>query len=259
MPSIFGKLGSFDEAEIKLLLESQQQGNDSPYVPKVGTGNHKEHPKYIYFYRIYLKNSRLGVEHYFWHRGNANDDASAINKLDAITPHGISIPTGGVGIDEALAFIARETQKPASDWKRNGADFDDPPSSKKLLWTIRSYVAFMIDDSAWDLLNANSGKPAISFDAEDATSGRKGNHSFYDAFSISVNPTGTAPRTVICMINHMKKNAGGTDLLAADGTQNFKFNLFAKVQLVGSTPENPKEIIVLIDPPGGNQGPPEAP
>jgi hypothetical protein len=243
--------------------------NDSPFDTKFGTGNFLMAPKYIYFYKLCFDGSRIKVDHFFWHQGNPTSTAQEINALGAIVPRGITPGNGEIGIDDALATIAgfAHADSPAnpSPWKRTtGEDFDDPAGSGMLLWTIRSYVAFMIDDSAWEILRLN-GRPAITFDNENPGQGTKGNHSFYDAFdeTISVTADNSVKRNVVCMINHMKRGQAGDDLLAPGNPghrqQNFKFNIFAKVRLQGWENDNRRQLIVMIDPPGGNQGPPDAP
>jgi hypothetical protein len=264
----FAKIVTIDEANIESIFFDLASDNDSPFDKKYGSGKFLEAPKYIYFYKIYFDGSRIKVDHYFWHQGEPTDGPDKVNALGAIKPRNSNIANGEIGIDEALkniATIAHKDTSGSSPWKRStGEDFNDPRGSGMLLWTIRSYVAFMIDDDAWEILRLN-GKPAITFDDKNPQQGIKGNHSFYDTFddSITVDAGNRMNRNVVCMLNHMKYNRAGDDLMAPStpghGRQNFKFNIFAKVKLQGWDEDNRRQLIVMIDPPGGNEGPPGAP
>jgi hypothetical protein len=115
-------IGSFvvaTEPEIEELYfkKAFRGNNDSPYDTKYGTGNFKKAPNYIYFYRIYLNQNRLAVDHYYWHRGNANDDFQTVAGRKPITPRGNVIGTDDLGIEDALATIAKLAASGNAEWK----------------------------------------------------------------------------------------------------------------------------------------------
>jgi hypothetical protein len=265
----FANIIPITEDELSDKILSNFVASDSPFDQKFGSNNFTNAPKYIYFYKLCFDGSRIKVDHFFYHQGVPMSTADEINALGAIVPRGVTPRAGEIGIDEALTAIARiayeEDPTKPSGWKRTtGEDFDDPAGSGMLLWTMRSYIAFMIDDEAWEILRLG-GRPAITFDNENPGQGTKGNHSFYDAFddAFAVTQSGSEKRNIVCMINHMKRNRQGDDLLAPGNSghrrQNFKFNIFAKVKLNGWDDDNRRQLIVMIDPPGGNEGPPGAP
>lgn len=256
---------------IEDLLEKFNKQNDratnhNVFDEKFGKPKFDDDPRYVYFYRIYLKDNRLAAQHFFYHRESGVDGRPL-----PITPKQVPVPNGGQGVEAVMTLLMNEAHDHGSSsrwYLRQEGDFR-LNSADPLKWTVRSYIAFVFDDAAWQLVSNGRVNPAIEFD----TSGNfTGNHSFYDAFTQEVPVTVDLPhvypetgkRTVFCMINHMKKNVRGDDHMGQrpnpkDPMQMFKFDIRLKVLLAGSKPGNENGVVVIIDPVSGNEGPPDEP
>ncbi len=214
----------------------------------------KVSPRRINFYHMSFDGGQLRVRHYLWHPGKPGDKDETINALSTIRARG-STEAGGANIDDALkalATIAHEDTDGKSPWLRTDSrDFQDVGTNYDgVLWKWRSYVAFMFDDPNWQIAASTGNKSAIRFDAD---AGDHGNHSFFDGFDDIIDVGSGTTRRVACMLNHMRKNDGGARLEAGDGIQHVKFDIHVDATLAN----NPKPLRIVIDPGGGNQGPPD--
>jgi hypothetical protein len=132
-----------------------------------------------------------------------------------------------------------------------------------IVWRHKSYVAVLVDSRHWDLLN-NANQPAIVFNTN---KGSTANHTFFDAqkLPITLAPQAgdlqdTGRRWAIYFVNHMKKNDYGDDIgRKPNGSkrtevEKFIFDIYFEVAGVDGT-----KTVVIVDPDGGNEGPPIGP
>jgi hypothetical protein len=198
-------------------------------------------PHCVYFYYVRINNSgALEVDHYFYFRGPPDDPKQWEE-----------IPYDDVpGIVKELAENARPSGKknPAALPSHN---FEGITMRRK------SYVAFYVDERHWLFHKRADDKNAMVY--SDIKAGQP-NYSFFDANDVEVvmpikGSAATDTRTGIFMINHMKRDANGNDLVAGDALE-FAFDMFFGVSFVHPTS---KTLTVIFDPGGTNQGPPEKP
>lgn len=215
------------------------------YLQRLGSPDecHKKFqyvPRCIYFFYLRLNNDGcLKVEHYFYVEGPA-DDPSQWKK----------IPYDDVeGILYELALNARPS---GNRYGRLSLK-----NFEKVKFRRKSYVAFFLDEGNWAFHKRADRRSAMIFNSIKA--GVKDNFSFFDAkdfqFPMPRSDGHTDLRTGIFMINHMKKNAQGDDLEGPDPVK-FAFDMFFDVRFAEPTKE---KLVVIFDPGGDNQGPPQQP
>lgn len=108
----------------------------------------------------------------------------------------------------------------------------------------------------WALHKRADGGTAIAFNIGKSSTP---NHSFFDGRDLEVEIPdgggGTDRRSAIALINHMKRNSDGEDLLEGDA-QPFLFDVYVDASYSGSTGS---ALTVILDPGGTNMGPPVPP
>jgi hypothetical protein len=125
-------------------------------------------------------------------------------------------------------------------------------------WKRKSYIVFLMDDEAWEFMKKSDQNVAIACSTEH---GNTENNSFFDADDIKIDVSkdgSTEWRSAVVLLNHLKKNADGDDLLfKPDGTndsQPFKFDMYFHL-----TDDTGDTRPVRLDPDGTNMGPPIGP
>lgn len=195
-------------------------------------------PYSLYFYYVRLDgNGRLRVDHYFYVDGPPEDPV----EWKPIPPERVA----AIVVELAANARAGGANPPPS-----GSNFQD------IVWTRKSHLAILIDEEGWALQRRADGGTAIAFNT------RKGgtpNHSFFDARDLEVGipdgSGGTDTRSAIALINHMKRNADGDDLLAGEA-QSFMFDVYVELSYSGAAAS---AVTIIIDPDGNNMGPPIGP
>lgn len=207
---------------------------DSVYDPRLTTPggptpNFDLVPHTVYFYYVRLDtDGRLRVRHY---------------TRESATP----IPYDT--LSQVVQEMVDNVRDGDSSWPSDGKNFAD------IVWKRKSYVAFFIDEANWELHKNGNPQEGIRFVASPTP-----NHSFYDAIDLKVTVanrrTGViTQRSAIAMINHMKRNAAGDDLVLGD-SQTFKFEMIFDVKFadLSNAP-----LVAIFDPEGTNLGPPIGP
>lgn len=167
-------------------------------LPKKGTFNFGALPRCMYFYYIgpYLLGEpgydasnprKRKIRHYYHADRDVKIDYDATEQLIIELTHNARKP--------------ELNQIPPPD----GADL------KYLVWTRKSYIAFVVDEPDVDFDYDNP----IIFNKDVDGKGER-NHTFFDGWSKPVyipneNGVGGVSRPVVCFINHMKRR-GGSDL-----------------------------------------------
>lgn len=200
-----------------------------------------ESPHSIYFFYMRVnENGALCVDHYFYFDGPPDDP-----KKWARIPYG--------KVEEKIAYLA-QNGRPSST--RNPIPLADH-NFEKIIFRRRSYVAFFLDEANWSFhrRQAQLGRYAMVFNE---TKAKAKNYSFFDAMDLSFemdNSTGgQSKRTGVVLINHMIGSDGKP--LGPNDKQDFHFDMYFDVAF--ATPNN-QRLVVVFDPTGTNQGPPEQP
>lgn len=200
-----------------------QSGNVSQaYAPKRGTDGFRDVPHSIYFYYVgpeYIDGSGdpyRKVFHYYYFdpdRPIYHDEVE-----DRVT---------------ALAENAR--RHPSRQYPpAHGEDF------KYVVWDCKSYIVFLVDD---DIELERDG--AVDF--QPTIWGGGDNHSFFDAWDMSIEVAGNLRPAVGC-VNYMKRDLSGADL--------------GRIKQVFTVTVNPKtgsKRLTWPDSGGTNNGPPIGP
>ncbi|MEA3043701.1 MAG: hypothetical protein QOH47_1539 [Sphingomonadales bacterium] len=194
-------------------------------------------PYCIYFYYVVLdEDHKPRVDHYFYVDGPPSDPS----RWQPIPVDGVAAIIPGLVTNARL----RGTNPPPS-----GANFQD------IVWTRKSHIVILVDEADWSLHKLVEGRTALSFNV---AKGSTPNHSFFDARDIEIQfprDGGTDTRSAIALVNHMKRNSDGDDLLGGEA-QRFVFDVYLDVGYSGS-PASP--LTVIFDPDGNNLGPPLPP
>jgi hypothetical protein len=198
----------------------------------------KHVPYSLYFYYVRLDgDSRLRVDHYFYVDGPPDDPA----EWQPIPPDRVAA---------IVAELAANARTGGSNPPSSGSNFQD------IVWTRKSHLAILIDEEGWALQRRADGGTAISFNMG---KGSTPNHSFFDARDLEVGiPDGSGGadrRSAIAIINHMKRNSDGEDLLEGEA-QSFKFDVYVELSYSGAAAS---AVTIIIDPDGTNMGPPLGP
>jgi hypothetical protein len=195
-------------------------------------------PYSLYFYYVRLDGGgRLRVDHYFYVDGPPDQPA----EWKPIPPDRVAAIT---------AELAANARAGGSNPPPFGSNFQD------IVWIRKSHVVILIDEEGWALQRRADGGTAIAFNTH---KGSTPNHSFFDARDLEVgisNGGGAADtRGAIALINHMKRNADGEDLLEGEA-QPFMFDVYGKVSYSGAATS---AVTIILDPDGTNMGPPIGP
>ncbi|HYI47886.1 MAG TPA: hypothetical protein VEX35_05410 [Allosphingosinicella sp.] len=195
-------------------------------------------PYSLYFYYVRLdRDSRLRVDHYFYVDGPPEHP----EEWKPIPPDRVAAIVAG---------LAANARAGGSNPPPSGANFQD------IVWTRKSHLAILIDEEGWALQRRADGGTAIAFNRR---KGSTPNHSFFDARDLEVEISGgsggTGRRSAIALINHMKRNSDGEDLLEGEA-QPFVFDVYVDVRYSGSPGS---AMTVILDPDGTNMGPPLGP
>lgn len=195
-------------------------------------------PYSLYFYYVRLDGAgRLRVDHYFYVDGPLDHP----EQWQPIPPERVAAIT---------AELAANARAGGSNPPPSGGDFQD------IVWIRKSHLAILIDEENWVLHKRADGRAAV---VVETGKGSTPNHSFFDARDLDVEIPGgsgsTDSRTAISLINHMKRNSDGDDLLDGEA-QRFAFNIYLDVSYGGATAS---KLTVILDPDGTNMGPPIGP
>lgn len=198
----------------------------------------KDVPYSLYFYYVRLDgDSRLRVDHYFYVDGPPEDSA----EWKPIPPGRVAAITVG---------LAANARAGGANPPSSGSNFQD------IVWTRKSHLVILIDEEGWALQRRADGGTAIVFNRR---KGSTPNHSFFDARDLEVGiPNGSGgadTRGAIALINHMKRNADGDDLLDGEA-QSFMFDVYVELSYSGAAAS---AVTIIIDPDGTNMGPPLGP
>lgn len=200
----------------------------------------KYSPHSIYFFYMRInENGALNVDHYFYFDGPPDDPTKW-----AMIPYGM--------VGDKIKELA-SNGRPGN---HNPLPLPDH-NFENIVFRRKSYVAFFLDEANWSFhkRQAQLGRFAMVFNETKA--GDK-NYSFYDAMDLSFlmdnSSGGQSIRTGVVLINHMIGKDGKP--LPAGDEQKFHFDMFFDVEF--ATP-NQQRLVVVFDPTGTNQGPPEQP
>ena len=225
---------------IDQVLAQQIGATPDIYTVKRNDPGYDYVPHSVYFFYIRINNSgQLAVDHYFYFRGPPDDPTQWEE-----------IPYEDVDdIVRTLALNARPT----------GAGNPAPLPAhnfENILLRRKCYVAFYVDEEHWLFHKRDDGNNAMVF-SEVKTNVT--NYSFFDAKDIDIQMPrfngGTDTRRGVFLINHMKRDAAGNDLVEGDVVP-FAFDMYFGVHFANPTT---KTLTVIFDPGGTNQGPPEKP
>lgn len=186
-------------------------------------------PHTVYFYYVRLDtDGRLTVKHY-------------TRSSPAPIPHG--------SLQQVVQEMVDNVRNGDTAWASDGKNFAD------IKWTRKSYIAFFIDESNWDLHKNGSPYGGVRFVAPHTS-----NHTFFDAVDLKATvvnrTTGViSQRSAIAFVNHMKRNEAGDDLVLGD-IQKFKFEIIFDVKFADLSTA---PLIAIFDPEGTNLGPPVSP
>lgn len=228
---------------IEGLLSSSLHGKNHDVYEKRLTQNNPP-PKWdyvphcIYFYYVRIdRDGKVRVDHYLY----ANSDLDHPSTWPKI-PHS-DVP----GILRNLALNGRPSTGRKDPPKLPSNNFDEIP------WNRRCYIAIFFDEANWSFHKRADGKSGIVFNPSQGMP----NHTFFDAMDVELElpngDGGTDKRTAIFFVNHYRKNDQGDDL---DERQEFKFDMWLTAKFAES---NDTGMVVIFDPGGTNDGPPEQP
>jgi hypothetical protein len=189
-------------------------------------------PRWVYFYYIKVNAAgHLEVKHYlYWEKDAAGQY--------------LPIPND----DAKLAAIAKDL----ADRARIGDDTYRLASAnfQNVIWNKKkSYIMSFFDHARWNVHGRDDAREGVVFN--DATP----NFSFFDAKKLPVTLQGGDQRYVLSIINHMKRNAAGDDLLL---NEQIKYKFDFVVDIGYSTIDAPP-VLMILDPGGTNQGTSDAP
>ncbi len=207
--------------------------------------NHQYVPHCIYFFYIRVNgNGALKVDHYFYFKGPP-DDPMKWEKLEYNDVINVE------GIIKQLALNARPSGV------KNPAPLPDHNFANIIL-RRKSYVVFFLDEANWAFHKQSGGRFAMAFN--EGKSGNQPNHSFFDGHDLEIQMPifGTQDedtRTGVLLVNHMKSDAVGTDLVMGEEPE-FAFDMYFDVEFADPSSQR---LTVIFDPGGTNQGPPEIP
>jgi hypothetical protein len=202
----------------------------NPWTPFV------EEPHVVYFYYLRFDTDGMLTTACKAYTDGPDPDRPAPN---ARIPHD--------RVPAIIKWLALKARKPGTF---PAADLDN------MRWDHKSYIAFFVDETSWQLHKRPDGKSAVVFN----TNGSAGpNLSFFDAADVDVEmpisgTTRVDTRTAIYFVNHMKRDAEGNDL--RDEDQPFQFDMFFNVTFAGAPT---LKTTVILDPGGTNDGPPLQP
>lgn len=228
--------------------------DDGIYAQRLNDHNYPlfaEDPHSIYFFYIRLNmNGALKVDHYFYFDGPPDDPAKWKK-----------IPYGRIA--DKIEFLVHNARP-------SGAHNPAPlrqHNFEGVTFRRRSYVAFFLDEQNWSFhkRRVQNGRYAMIYNGEKAGARMEGpiasapNYSFFDAmdleFLMDNSDGGKSIRTGVVFINHMKKDAIGTPLGRND-KQPFAFDMYFDIRFADPSDQR---LVVVFDPGGTNQGPPETP
>lgn len=188
-------------------------------------------PYVIYFYHVRLEpQGRLQVTHY-----------------TKVYQQAVTYPMLQGAVQNLVDNARNGGSAPAPDLTDNFAN---------IVWTRKSYVVIFVDEESWTLHRNGDPLEGVRFN----TLLGMPNHTFFDADDLTVNVqdpvTGVVTqRSAIAIVNHMKRNEAGDDLLQTEA-QHFKFEIIFDVKFVD---QSDAPMIVIFDPGGTNLGPPIPP
>ena len=224
----------------------EQRLNDHIHYPKFQGDPHS-----IYFFYIRLnENGRLKVDHYFYFEGPP-DDPKKWKKI----PYN--------KIAKKIEFLANNARPSGA---RNPAPLRQH-NFEGVAFRRRSYIAFFLDEENWSFhkRQLQNGRFAMLYNEEkaclqmDPKLPAAPNFSFFDAMDVEFlmenSDGGHSIRTGIVLINHMKKDSQGTPLKPRD-VQPFAFDMYFDINFADPSDQ---QLVVVFDPGGTNQGPPEQP
>jgi len=206
------------KGEARRFFNKAHHGYD-PYEKRYNpTGlNFSYLPHCVHFYYVGFENNIEDIRHYYLDNGKEPIPYDGADGIEEVT-------------EQLAANAARRDHVPPY----HGQGFQG------IVWRRISYLVFLIDHDLFKYWPDGG----IVFNPKN--SGTE-NHSFFDAKNFEVDvPVGniTKKRSAICLINHMKKDNGGTNL---DIPEPYSFSLVYKV---GGSKEP-----YAHDPGGTNEGP----
>ncbi|MEP9358346.1 hypothetical protein [Sphingomonas sp. KR3-1] len=202
-----------------------------------------EIPKCVYFYFASLdENNALKADHYFYSNGPIKDPA----KWEAIEDG---------AIEQIITDLARNAAKP------NGMDNVEllkERNFQNIIWRRVSYIAIVIDEVTWALHRRTLNQGAVAVNPK--KSSKSSNACFYDADDFIVDTSEeqdrSAERTAVYFINHMVRQDEFGNLSIENDKTKYDFDFYFDVAFDDAA--TPRAIMIL-DPSGTNQGPPEQP
>lgn len=244
-------MGIESDSELNEFLSSKYRSGDkaeilstkgySVYEKRFGKPKFDYTPYCVWFYYLRVnEDGRLAIDHYFYADGTDIEDPKTWQPIS---------PGRLPAIIQRLTINGRPRTTQKFPPKLEDHNFNN------IIWDRKSYIAFVLDEANWKLHTDGSGHAAVYFNTD---KGSAPNFSFFDAEDLVVeidNDDGTTDRRpAFFMINHMKRNSAGDDV--KEELIEYKFDIYARAKFAVT---DPRMLTVVLDPPGGNQGPPELP
>lgn len=186
------------EREIEAILTAQ---NPSVYESRKHKTNYGKVPRSMYYYHATVDRSGdLIVTNFYHDNGKEKIESNDLPKLIRKLALNARLPYGHVP-------------------PKHGDDFGD-------IWRRKSYFVILLDDNQYQFL-----PEAVVVYYGDTYNP---NYAFFDAVNVPIDVSplkdGSQMRTAVCILNHMKKDAQGTDIgKKPDGTpeaQKFRFLIY---------------------------------
>ncbi len=199
-------------------------------------------PCCVYFYYVrFDRDGALRVDHYFYPNGPL-DHPEQWQPID-----GSDLP----------AIIAKLAQNGRPSTTVKNPPKDPAHNFENIDWKHISYIAIFVDEANWKLHKRTHGQGAIVFNP---AKGSTPNASFFDARDILVSMPlasgGSDERTAVYFVNYMTVESAGGGIVCDHGSSKYVFDVYFDVAFAEPA-ANPA--VIIFDPTGTNQGPPEKP
>jgi hypothetical protein len=196
------------------------------------------HSVYFFYARI-NEDGRIVVNHYLYSNGAEAIESSSLPQII----HEMAVNARPSGQDDPRFVLI-------------GKNFENVKFDRI------SYVVFFLDEQHWKFQLNAAGQPVIKFLKEKDGTPRAENWSFSDltrhplAMPIRNRPGETSVRDAASLVNHMRDADG--ELLGDGPPLQYGWDIWTRAAFADAEDGDPG-IIVIFDPGGNNQGPPQPP
>jgi hypothetical protein len=199
-------------------------------------------PRCVYFYYVrFDRDGALRVDHYFYPNGPENDPTQWR-------------PIGPADIGPIMANLAINA-RPSTTVKN--PDKLPHHNFEHIVWRRVSYIGIFVDEEHWKLHKRGHAKGALVFNTQKLS---VPNSSFFDAQDIELDMPlsrgGSDKRTAIYFINHMTIEKPDGSVAIEQGSSEYVFDVYFDVAYADPAA---KSAVIVLDPTGTNQGPPQEP